>query len=83
MTDFDKTNTGALFKQDKQGNENWSDYQGSLNVEGKEYWLNAWIKTSKKGQKFMSVTVRTKDRAREESKPEPERDDFVDNDLPF
>ena len=83
MTDYDKTNTGALFKQDMQGNESWSDYQGSLNVEGKEYWLNAWIKTSKKGQKFMSVTVRAKDSQPKQPPKPQEKDDFVDNDEPF
>jgi hypothetical protein len=37
------------------------DYGGSINVDGAEFWLSAWIKTSKKtGQKFMSLSVKPK-----------------------
>jgi hypothetical protein len=67
---FDDTNRFTLFKSDKKaaaiqqgdGNaESWADYTGSINVGGNDYWLNAWIKTSKSGTKFMSGTVRIKD----------------------
>jgi len=78
--EYDNTNSGALFKNDKQGNEKWPDYRGSINVGGDEYWLNAWLRTSKKGEKFMSLTVKPKDGApkqREQSQPDP------DDDIPF
>ena len=83
--DYDNTNTGALFKNDKQGNEKWPDYRGSINVGGDEYWLNAWLKTSKKGEKFMSLSVKPKD---EQAKPKQQpaaagaSKDF-DDDIPF
>jgi hypothetical protein len=61
--EYDNTNRGVLFKNDKEGgNPNWPDYRGSINVDGKEFWLDAWIKESKKpgGKKFMSLTVKPK-----------------------
>jgi len=64
MSDFDNTNRGALFKnKDKDANHpNWSDYQGSINIEGVEYYIDAWLKTAKNsGQKFMSLGVRPKE----------------------
>lgn len=81
MADYDKTNTGVLFKNDKEGgNPKWPDYKGSINIEGTEYWLSAWIKEGKKG-KFMSLSVKPKD----EAKPAREvaRDNGIEEDLPF
>jgi hypothetical protein len=66
MTTYDNTNSGLLAKNDKQGNESRPDYRGSINVDGREYWLSAWIKqgrdgTRLAGQKYMSLSVKPKD----------------------
>jgi hypothetical protein len=63
---YDNANSGLLAKNDKQGNEARPDYRGSINVEGREYWLSAWIKTGRDGtklagQKYMSLSVQPKD----------------------
>ena len=55
-----KDNSGVLFKNDKKEGEKDPDYKGNINVGGTEYWLNAWIKTSKAGAKFMSLSVKPK-----------------------
>jgi hypothetical protein len=65
MTTYDNTNSGLLAKNDKQGNESRPDYRGSINVDGREYWLSAWIKqgrdgTKLAGQKYMSLSVQPK-----------------------
>ena len=58
MSNYDNTNSGALFKNDKQGNENWPDYRGQINVDGQDFWISAWLKTSKKdGTKYMSLAI--------------------------
>jgi hypothetical protein len=62
---YDNTNSGLLAKNDKQGNESRPDYRGSINVDGTEYWLSAWIKTGRDGtklagQKYMSLSVQPK-----------------------
>jgi single-stranded DNA-binding protein len=68
MTQYDRTNSGLLARNDKQGNESRPDYRGSINVNGVEYWLSAWIKqgregTKLEGQKYMSLSVQPKDAA--------------------
>ncbi len=60
--EFDNTNRGSLFKNDKKTTEQMPDYKGQINVNGEEFWINAWLKTSKQGTKFMSLSVTPKDR---------------------
>lgn len=78
---FDNTNSGALFKADKQGNDKRPDYSGTLNVDGREYFLSAWLKSSKAGQKYMSLAVKPK--GERKAAPPPPKDDvsFPDDDL--
>jgi hypothetical protein len=58
MVKVDRENHGVLFKNKNKEKDTHSDYDGVINVEGKEFWLNAWINTSKSGMKYMAVTVR-------------------------
>ena len=60
--EFDNNNRGSLFKNDKKTTEQMPDYKGQINVNGEEFWINAWLKTSKQGTKFMSLSVTPKDR---------------------
>ena len=70
MSEYDNTNRGSLFKNDKKESDNHPDYKGSINVEGKECWLSAWLKTSKDGKKYMSLSVQAKDAATKQAKRE-------------
>jgi hypothetical protein len=67
---FDNTNRGVLFKNKDKTDDKHADYQGNANVNGEEFWLNAWIKTSKKGTKYMSLSLKPKQEAAENPKPE-------------
>lgn len=53
---YDNTNSGVLFRNDKDGNEKRPDYTGKINVDGEEKRLAAWIKDGKNG-KFLSISV--------------------------
>lgn len=52
-----KPNSGAAFKNDKKEKEIQPDYKGKINVEGKDYNIAMWVKESKAGQKFFSISV--------------------------
>ena len=62
MSDYDNTNRGVLFKNEEKRSERGPDYSGSLNVDGVEFFLDAWIKVAQSGRKFMSVSVKLKDK---------------------
>ena len=57
---FDSTNRGSLFKNEKKTEEKHPDLSGSININGKDYWISGWSKVSKGGQKFISLSVREK-----------------------
>lgn len=61
MTEYDNTNRGVLFKNEDKRDERDADYRGNVNVDGREFWLDAWIKEAKKdGKKFMSLRLKPK-----------------------
>jgi|SRR5215831_9349660 len=59
--DYDNTNRGALFKNKRKQTDNHPDYKGTIDVDGQEYWLSAWIKKSKAGETYMSLAVNLKE----------------------
>jgi hypothetical protein len=79
---YDNTNKGVLFKNDQGGNPKRPQYRGSLNVDGVEYNISAWIKEAKKdGSKFMSLSIEPKQARPQQAKPQV-TEDFVDDELP-
>ena len=44
MSDYDNTNSGAMFKRDKEGNDKRPDYSGPINVDGTDWEVAAWIR---------------------------------------
>lgn len=88
---YDNTNTGALFKNDRKEQATHADYRGSINIEGRKYWLNAWIKPVKAdpSKRFMSLSVKPKEaRAPATKAPAPKPRggsgfDDMEDDIPF
>jgi uncharacterized protein (DUF736 family) len=67
MSNYTNENSGAIFKNDKRETENHPMYKGSLNVEGKEYWVSVWVNTSQKsGQKYMSLKLNPKEQVHQQ-----------------
>lgn len=75
---YDDTNSGALFKNEKQSDKH-PDYKGSLNVEGKDYWVSSWVNESQAGKKYLSLKLTLK----EETNPPDTTNLPSDEDLPF
>ena len=73
-------NSGSLFKNDRKEKENHPDYKGSALVDGREYWVAAWIKKSKAGKTFMSMSYQLKDEQTKQVEPGPTD---LDDEIPF
>lgn len=81
--EYDNNNRGSLFKNDRKDDAKFPDYKGSINVEGVDYWLSAWIKVSKDGNKFMSLSIKNKNAdASLQPKKKVKQEEFDDS-MPF
>jgi len=76
-----RDNSGVLFKSDKRDNEKAPHYKGNITVDGKDYWLSAWIKEGK-GGKFMGLALSPKDH-QQKAKPKSSGFDDMPDDVPF
>ena len=85
--EYDNSNRGVLFKNDRKEKDTHPDYKGSYtNGDGQEFWLSAWLKKDKNGNTFMSLSTTPKDevhnkgmqQARQSLQPKE-----LDDDLPF
>jgi hypothetical protein len=90
MADFDNTNRGSIWKNDKkrEGKQD-ADFTGSLNVNGVEYWVNAWKR--KEGAKSTAAALSFSIRPKEDQGQQPKRSDPIssgrsldmDDEIPF
>lgn len=55
-----KDGDGVLFKNDDRKNDRAPNYRGNILINGQEYWLSGWLKESKSGDKYMSLSAQPK-----------------------
>jgi hypothetical protein len=74
MADYDNNNRGSVWKNEKKrpGKQD-ADFTGSLNVNGVEYWVNAWKRKEGASDKSpaLSFSIRPKDDQRSASMMTP------------
>lgn len=72
-----KPDSGSLFKNERKEKETHADYQGECVIDGKTYYMNAWINQSKNGKRYLGLKFKAKDAQ--------QAPDFAeaDSDLPF
>jgi hypothetical protein len=80
-------NKGVIFKNSKKTNEKQPDYQGTVNVNGKEMQISLWFKESQKGTKYFSAAFQEPFKKDTETKTYPNETKYTpkieDQDLPF
>lgn len=61
MAEFDNTNRGVLFPNQRKSKTTHPDYQGRINVDGQDFWISGWLNTAKsgpnEGKQFVSISV--------------------------
>jgi len=83
MSDYEDTNRGAIFKNDKTA-DNQPDYTGKINVDGVEKRIALWIRESKSGNKYMSAAISDPQPAQSQPQGQPVTlAQAVDDAIPF
>ena len=75
-------NSGSLFKNEKREKDTSPNAKGTATVNGVQYWVSAWTKTGKNGEKYQSLSFQAKqpkDGAVQKEQAKPELND----DIPF
>lgn len=73
-----KLGSGAIFRQKDKKSDKHPEYTGNfVDLEGKDMRVALWVKESKSGLKYFSMSISKKD----ESAPAQSKDD--DDELPF
>lgn len=85
--EYDNTNSGAAFIKDN-ANPKAPKWSGPLNVDGKDYEVSIWERTSKAGKPFLSLKVgpvrEKKAFGNKEYTPKPKQNNYNDDqDIPF
>lgn len=93
MAKFDDTNRGSCWpNKKKRPDKKDPDFTGSINVDGHDYWFDAWRKApdAKENAPSLSFRVRRKDgkpqEATQEATPPARRasmKDAFDDEIPF
>jgi hypothetical protein len=84
--EYDNTNRGSIWKNEKRETEKHPTHTGSINIDGKEYWLNGWVRAKDASEKApaMSFSVRAKEAQNNAPKGSPSADlSDIDSDIPF
>lgn len=54
--EYDNTNRGVLFDNDRKQSDKHPDMTGKLNINGTEHWFSAWWKEGRNGE-FLSLSL--------------------------
>ena len=80
-----KENSGSLFRNEKREKDSHPQARGSARINGVDYWVSAWVKKTKTGDKWQSLSFTPK----EDQPRQPVKEaiaslpDDLDDEIPF
>ena len=55
-----RDNSGTIGKNDRRTQDNHPTHAGSAMIDGREYWINGWVKQGERGN-FLSLSFKPKE----------------------
>ena len=79
-----RDNSGSLFRNTEKKSDKHPDYSGTAMIDGTEMFMDAWLKESENGRKWMSFSFKPKQK---QEKPQTDRQRAAkfrqDDEVPF
>jgi hypothetical protein len=75
-----KDNSGSIWANDRKTDENHPDRAGSALIDGREFWINGWLRKTSMGKPYLSLSFKPKDAEKSAGGGSPKRDD---SEIPF
>lgn len=75
--------SGSAFKNKNRRSDKDSNYGGTVKIEGKEYWINVWVKKDKNGDPWFSYSFREKQPRGEAPRQQQSQPVELDDNIPF
>lgn len=78
-----RDNSGTLGKNLRKEKDSHPSHSGQCVIDGKSYWISAWVKDRREGSKFFSLAFKPKDEQRAAHKPAVQHNTDVEDMIPF
>jgi hypothetical protein len=75
-----RDNSSSIFVNDNKQEDAHSDRSGSAKIDGVTYWVNGWLKKTKDGKPYLSLSFKRKDEAKSGGGL---RKQDIDDEIPF
>jgi hypothetical protein len=81
---YDNNMRGTLGRNDRREKDTHPEYTGKCEIDGRMYWISAWVKEGQSG-KFFSLSFKPQEQkqAAPAAKRAAPRQDDIDSDIPF
>lgn len=84
--EYDNTNRGAIWKNDKKETEKHPDFRGELNVKGEDFFVSAWKRKPGASEKSPALSFSIQPKSDVSFKPKTDEvfpKSTIKDDLPF
>jgi hypothetical protein len=78
---YDTSNSGTLGKNHRKEKDTHPSHTGKCEIDGKAYWISAWVKDGNNNEKFFSLSFKLKDD--QPARQAPAKNSGADDDIPF
>ena len=75
-------NSGTLGVNTRKSKDSHPGYTGQCEIDGKPYWISAWVKEGRDG-KFFSLSFKAKEQRQAAPQKAREQEPVYDDDIPF
>ena len=75
MSNYDNTNRGQIWPNERKEKDTHPDFTGSINIDGVEYFLDAWKRRPDANPKAPSLSFRVKRKDKQPQQSQPQYGD--------